>query len=70
MHPQSIPGQFIAILDMIFGIGLMFTVIGAGADKVIERRRGLKQLKVQEHIVILGGGAKIKVDKLIREIRN
>ncbi len=72
--PQSIPGQIIAILDMIFGIGLMFTIIGAGADKVIERRRirmkGLQQLHLHDHIVILGGGAQAKVEKLIQEIRH
>lgn len=72
--PQSVPGQVIAIFDMIFGIGLMATAIGAGADKLIERRkirvRGLKQLKLKNHIVILGGGAKQKVDTLIKEIRN
>lgn len=72
--PHSIPGQVIAIFDMIFGIGLMAAAIGAGADKLIERRklrvRGLKQLKLKNHIVILGGGAKQKVDTLIAEIRN
>ncbi len=72
--PQSIPGQMIAILDMIFGIGLMFTIIGAGADKLIERRRtrmkGLMQLHLHNHIVILGGGAQSKVEKLIQEIRH
>lgn len=72
--PQSIPGQVVAIFDMIFGIGLMASAIGAGADKLIERRkmrvRGLKQLKMKNHIVILGGGAKQKVEKLIAEIRN
>lgn len=72
--PQSIPGQAIAVFDMIFGIGLMATAIGAGADKLIERRklrvRGLRQLQMHNHIVILGGGAKAKVDTLIAEIRN
>ncbi len=72
--PHTIPGQVIAIFDMIFGIGLMAAAIGAGADKLIERRklrvRGLKQLNLQNHIVILGGGAKQKVDTLIEEIRN
>lgn len=72
--PQSIPGQIIAIFDMIFGIGLMASAIGAGADKLIERRkqrvRGLKHLNLHNHIVILGGGKKQKVDTLITEIRN
>jgi|GEM_PF-1229185 len=72
--PQSVPGQVIAIFDMIFGIGLMATAIGAGADKLIERRkirvRGLKQLNLKNHIVILGGGARQKVTTLIKEIRN
>lgn len=71
--PVTIPGQIIAIFDMIFGIGLMATIIGAGTDKLIERRklrvRGLKQLKMKNHIVVLGGGAKKKVDTLIKEIR-
>lgn len=72
--PVTVPGQIVAIFDMIFGIGLMATIIGAGTDKFIERRklrvRGLRQLKLKNHIVVLGGGAKKKVDKLIREIRN
>jgi voltage-gated potassium channel len=72
--PHTIAGQAIAIFDMIFGIGLMATAIGAGADKLIERRRarvrGLKQLNLKNHIVILGGGARKKVDTLLSEIRN
>ncbi len=72
--PHTIPGQVVALFDMIFGIGLMATAIGAGADKLIERRRvrvrGLKQLNMKNHIVILGGGAKKKVDTLLSEIRN
>lgn len=72
--PVTVPGQVIAIFDMIFGIGLMATIIGAGTEKLIERRklrvRGLKQLNLKNHIVVLGGGARKKVDKLIREIRN
>ncbi len=72
--PQSIPGQAIAILDMILGIGMMATLIGAGTDKLIQRRkmrmRGLQQLKLHNHIVVLGGGARQKVEKLIGEIRN
>ncbi len=71
--PTSIPGQIIAVFDMIFGIGLMFTILGAGADKVIERRRqrmrGLSQLNLKDHIVILGGGAERKLRKLIKEIQ-
>lgn len=72
--PTAVSGQIVAVFDMIFGIGLMATIIGAGTDKLIERRkqrmRGLKQLNLKNHIVVLGGGAKSKVDKLIREIRN
>lgn len=72
--PQSIPGQVIAVFDMIFGIGLMFTIIGAGTDKIIERRRkrlkGLKRIKSSDHIIILGGGAFKKLKIMIREIRN
>lgn len=72
--PTSIPGQVIAVFDMIFGIGLMFAILGAGADKVIERRRqrmrGLSQLNLHDHIVILGGGAERKMRKLIREIKS
>lgn len=72
--PTSIPGEIIAIFDMIFGIGLMATIIGAGTEKLIDRRKlrvkGLRQLKLKNHIVVLGGGAKAKVDKLIGEIRN
>lgn len=70
--PTTIPGQVIAVFDMIFGIGLMYTIVGAGADKVIERRRrrmrGLSQLNLRDHIVLLGGGAERKMRKLIREI--
>lgn len=72
--PTTVPGQVVAIFDMIFGIGLMATFIGAGTDRFLERRklrvRGLKQLQLNNHIVVLGGGAKKKVDKLIGEIRN
>ncbi|WP_022853131.1 potassium channel family protein [Thermodesulfatator atlanticus] len=71
--PQSIPGQVIAIFDMIFGIGLMFTIIGAGTDKIIERRKkrlkGLQEIKHKDHIVILGGGAPKKLKTIIRELR-
>ncbi len=71
--PQSIVGQVIAVFDMIFGIGLMFTVIGAGTDKIIERRKkrlkGLKPVKYHDHIIILGGGAKKKLEIICREIR-
>jgi voltage-gated potassium channel len=71
--PQSIPGQVVAIFDMVFGIGLMATAIGAGAENLFKRRkmrvRGLSQLKMKNHIVILGGGAKAKLETLIKEIR-
>jgi voltage-gated potassium channel len=71
--PKTIPGQVIAIFDMIFGIGLMFTIIGAGTDRLIDRRRakmrGCVQLKRKKHIVILGGGALVKLKKLVKEIR-
>jgi len=72
--PTTIPGQIIAVFDMIFGIGLMYTIIGAGADKVIERRRrrmrGLSQLNLHEHIALLGGGAERKMRNLIKEIQS
>jgi len=72
--PRSIPGQIIAVFDMIFGIGLMFTIIGAGTDKIIERRRkrlkGLKKLRCSNHIIILGGGALKKLKTIVREIKN
>ncbi len=72
--PQSIPGQVIAVFDMIFGIGIMFTIIGAGTDKIIERRRkrlkGLKKIRCAGHVLILGGGAFKKLKTIVREIRN
>lgn len=72
--PQSVPGQVVAVFDMIFGIGMMAAAIGAGAEKLIDRRklrvRGLSQYNMRNHIVILGGGARAKVDTLIKEIRN
>ncbi len=71
--PQSIPGQAIAIFDMIFGIGIMFTIIGAGTDKVIGRRmarmKGLVELKRHNHMVVLGGGALVKLKELVKQIR-
>ncbi len=74
ISPKTVPGQFIAMCDMVFGIGLMTAAIGKGVNQFLSRRekklkgeRSYKALK--NHIVILGGGKLEKLQSIIRQIR-
>ncbi|MBG0775136.1 MAG: NAD-binding protein [Desulfovibrionaceae bacterium] len=72
--PQTMGGQALAIVDMIFGIGLMFSFMGLGVDSFVARRqrrmKGLHTLNIKNHIVILGGGAFGKLHNLVHELRS
>lgn len=74
VHPTTIPGQVVATFDMIFGIGLMMTFIGAGVENFLSRRtrklKGQHAVKLKDHIVVLGGGAYPKLYALVQELQN
>ncbi len=72
--PKTMVGQIIAVFDMIFGIGLMFAFIGIGVEGFITYRgkkmKGLKQLKLNNHIVILGGGAFNRLKAIVKGLKS
>ncbi len=75
ISPKTPPGQFIAICDIVFGVGLMTAAIGKGVNGFMAKRE--KDMKgentyeqLKRHIVILGGGKLEKLKTTINEIRN
>lgn len=75
ISPTTTYGQVIAVIDIIFGIGIMTAIIGKGVSDFLERRdRKIMgedtYEKTKNHIVILGGGKKEKLLSIEREIRS
>lgn len=74
VSPKTVPGQFIGICDIVFGVGLMTVAIGKGVNGFLSRRE--KKMKgegsyenYRDHIVILGGGKLEKLKSIVTEIR-
>ncbi len=72
LYPKSPGGRIVAVFAMILGIGFIGTFMATIATIIIQARtkelRGMKKLKLKNHLIICGYH-KLKIDKFLSEFR-
>lgn len=76
IYPMTTPGKFIAIIDMLIGIGIFGFITASVASVLTEKNfkkgMGLLDVSFKEHIIVIGWNFRAKsiVDELMNEDKN